>query len=156
MDSVNKPSANPASICRVQIAKLSDVASIAYIKMFAAVVNFNPDCNWNDIYGTPASFRFTEKAQKADAGMSYLLELKLQYPGQDPQVYQSFMDVENQPVLAAIHYSDDTVKIIGSIHTPAILTIDHNAGNETIQIISITCNSLDRSMWLYPDIQSVP
>lgn len=109
-------------------------------------VSFLSGQSWIDFFGSPASFSFSEKPQKSNAGTFFKQELRLSNPGDSNEFIINEVALIDMDLILRIEYSDGRAKIIGSRATPVNYDADlnSNADQTTYQVI-FSSESIHRS-----------
>lgn len=134
-------------ICNVQYSFKENIESIDQgSTKFHKTVTFVDGESWEDIYGSPASIKFSEPAKDNPVGIYYEQQLILNYPGDDIDNLSSLYNLEDLGMIVKFTYDNGMSKIIGDKQNPAIMRCDFSTdGAKTGTSIKFTRKSPDRA-----------
>lgn len=100
-------------------------------------VSFLSGQNWINFFGSPASFSFSEKPQKSNAGTFFKQEIRLSNPGDSNDFIINEVALIDMDLILRIEYSDGGSKIVGSRQNPVNYdaVLNSNADQTTYQVI---------------------
>ena len=111
-------------VCKVEIVKISDVASVNYgSNSVHRSVTLKTGKSWKQIYFTPGKLTFSSEQVNDVAGPSFNNKIVLPYPGEDDSTISDLDNLENGRFLTRITLNSGIIKLIGDLDSPCTCQI---------------------------------
>jgi hypothetical protein len=138
------------SICKLRYLFINEIRQMDYsCDQFHKWVYLIGSASWREIYFTPGSAEFTEVQKQETAGLLFNQTLRFFFPGEDDGNTASFDALISRPVVFGIEYSNQKIKLLGSVDRPARLfkSFKTDSKGSTCEFTAI-CQDNKQAFWL--------
>ncbi|MFZ4546819.1 MAG: hypothetical protein ACOYN4_05270 [Bacteroidales bacterium] len=135
-------------ICKVEYAFPEDILSMQNVELNQVRITMQTAKVFNNIYGTPSSYNFTEPSDVSTSGLLFKQKLTLYYPGLETATQKLLQVLERRKAVFKITYQHGIVQVIGSLDVPAKFFNSFVAGDATGCSITISCENDERARFL--------
>lgn len=139
-----------SKIIKVYYALSENVASVLKTSTdLTKQVTFNVGQDWNELYFTAGTAKFSEPMQEDRSGKIYDQTLQLNYPGEDEANAITLYNITARKIIVRLDYNTGMHKIMGDLERPARLTPNHTSDVATRSNLQIKCMGIKPAHFLY-------
>jgi len=138
------------SVCKISFAPFDDVDTISSAPdRFHRHIDFKSEKAWQEIYFTPGTAEFNEKAKDTDAGELIEQSLKFIFPGEDETNLSDLDAITGRPVLVKIEFATGSAKLLGEFGNGAKLSrVSQVSTKSTGSQLEFSCLATYRACWI--------
>lgn len=142
---------------KVEYCPVSDVASYTRVHDVYAEILLNTGKVFNEFYSSPGSIEFSHKSGSKPAGIFYQTQVKLFFPGVDPETEAILFLLDRLKVILKVYFSDNSIRYVGSPEAPVRITAETLQNNSRAGT-TITCDvqSTEKPRFLVAEDNIIP